>query len=119
MSLDLNLHPRANLNLHPVLTLTAAVDTLTEIGAAAVVVQTSTSAEHSSSGRGVPPRPTSTSLTSTSMDVDVSLNPLGYHLASLPLDVRLGKALIFGALLRCADPVLTIAAALSDRSPWR
>ena len=50
---------------------------------------------------------------------DHALTPLGQHLASLPLDVRLAKALIFGALLRCADPILTVAAALSERTPFR
>jgi hypothetical protein len=51
--------------------------------------------------------------------VDGELTPLGWHLAQLPLDPRLGKALIFGAVLRCIDPILTVVAALSDRSPFR
>jgi len=51
--------------------------------------------------------------------VDYELTPLGYHVALLPLDVGLAKALIFGAMLRCLDPVLTVVAALSDRSPFR
>ncbi|CAJ1934420.1 unnamed protein product [Cylindrotheca closterium] len=46
------------------------------------------------------------------------LTPLGQHLAKLPLDVRLGKMLIFGALFRCIDPVVTIAASLSSKSPF-
>jgi ATP-dependent RNA helicase DHX57 len=46
------------------------------------------------------------------------LTSLGYHLASLPLDVRIGKMIIHGALLRCLDPVLTIAACLSVKSPF-
>jgi ATP-dependent RNA helicase DHX57 len=50
---------------------------------------------------------------------DYELTPLGYHVALLPLDVGLAKALIFGAMLRCVDPVLTVVAALSDRSPFR
>ncbi|KAL7570540.1 hypothetical protein ACA910_004312 [Epithemia clementina (nom. ined.)] len=44
------------------------------------------------------------------------LTPLGRHLARLPVDVRLGKMLIFGSLFRCTDKVLTIAAALSSQS---
>ena len=32
------------------------------------------------------------------------LTPLGKHLARLPVDVRLGKMLIFGALFHCIDP---------------
>ncbi|XP_033106409.1 putative ATP-dependent RNA helicase DHX57 isoform X2 [Anneissia japonica] len=46
------------------------------------------------------------------------LTSLGYHLASLPVDVRIGKLMLFGAIFRCLDPVLTIAAILSYRSPF-
>jgi HrpA-like RNA helicase len=42
-----------------------------------------------------------------------SLTPLGRHLAQLPLDARLGKMLIYGALFKCVDPISTIAACLS------
>ncbi len=40
------------------------------------------------------------------------LTPLGRHLTLMPLDPRVGKMLVFGALLRCASPVLTVAAAM-------
>jgi HrpA-like RNA helicase len=46
------------------------------------------------------------------------LTSLGHHLAALPTDVRIGKLLLYGAMLGCIDPVLTIAAALSYRSPF-
>ena len=46
------------------------------------------------------------------------LTSLGYHLAALPTDVRIGKLMLFGAMLGCIDPVLTIEAALSYRSPF-
>ncbi|XP_073413655.1 putative ATP-dependent RNA helicase DHX57 isoform X2 [Dendrobates tinctorius] len=46
------------------------------------------------------------------------LTPLGYHLASLPVDVRIGKLMLFGAIFRCLDPVLTIAASLASKSPF-
>jgi HrpA-like RNA helicase len=36
----------------------------------------------------------------------------------MPVDVRVGKMLIMSAVLRCVDPVLTIAAALSNKSPF-
>lgn len=52
------------------------------------------------------------------IDAKEQLTPLGYHLSKLPMDVRLGKMLIFGALFRCLDPVLTIAASLSCKSPF-
>ena len=46
------------------------------------------------------------------------LTPLGRHLAKLPVDVKLGKMLIFGALFRCIDKIITIAARLSSKSPF-
>lgn len=45
------------------------------------------------------------------------LTPLGRHLTCLPCDPALGKLLIYGCLLRCLDPVLTIAAALTNNRP--
>lgn len=53
----------------------------------------------------------------TSPKID-QLTPLGQHLAKIPVDARLGKMLIFGALFRCLDKVLTIAASLSSQSPF-
>ncbi|CAB9507370.1 DExH-box ATP-dependent RNA helicase DExH7, chloroplastic [Seminavis robusta] len=46
------------------------------------------------------------------------LTPLGRHLARLPVDVRLGKILLYGSLFKCIDPVLTAAASLSCKSPF-
>lgn len=46
------------------------------------------------------------------------LTPLGRHLAKLPVDVKIGKTLIFGALFQCLDKILTIAACLSCQSPF-
>ena len=40
-----------------------------------------------------------------------ALTSLGQHLTRMPCDPRIGKMLLYGALLRCLDPVLTIAAA--------
>ncbi|KAI8802887.1 P-loop containing nucleoside triphosphate hydrolase protein [Cladochytrium replicatum] len=48
-----------------------------------------------------------------------SLTQLGSALAALPVDVRLGKVLLYGIALRCLDPLLTIAASLSlGKSPF-
>ncbi|XP_058480451.1 putative ATP-dependent RNA helicase DHX57 [Solea solea] len=47
-----------------------------------------------------------------------SLTTLGYHLAALPVDVRIGKLMLFGAIFRCLDPSLTIAASLALKSPF-
>ena len=44
-----------------------------------------------------------------------TLTPLGRHVARMPVDVRIGKMLVFGALLGCLDPILTIAASMSGR----
>lgn len=50
---------------------------------------------------------------------DEELTALGLHLARMPLDPRVGKILVYGALLGCIDPALTIAAAMSlSRSPF-
>jgi ATP-dependent RNA helicase DHX57 len=50
-------------------------------------------------------------------DDEFELLPLGKHIARLPMDVRLAKCLIFGAILRCVDPVLTVTATLAGRTP--
>ncbi|XP_072265233.1 putative ATP-dependent RNA helicase DHX57 [Pyxicephalus adspersus] len=47
-----------------------------------------------------------------------TLTPLGYHLASLPVDVRIGKLMLFGAIFCCLDSALTIAASLAFKSPF-
>ncbi|XP_064621431.1 putative ATP-dependent RNA helicase DHX57 [Lineus longissimus] len=52
------------------------------------------------------------------LDEEWGLTPLGYHLAFLPVDVRIGKLMLFGAIFRCLDPALTIAASLSFKSPF-
>ena len=46
------------------------------------------------------------------------LTTLGYHLATLPVEPRIGKMLCFGAIFNCLDPVLTIAASMSARNPF-
>ena len=45
----------------------------------------------------------------SAVNVQLQLTPLGVHLSSLPLSPSLGKMLVFGTILRCIDPVLTIA----------
>lgn len=46
------------------------------------------------------------------------LTSLGLHLAKLPVDVRIAKMMIFGVLFCTIEPVLTIAASLSSKSPF-
>ncbi|KAF8078990.1 P-loop containing nucleoside triphosphate hydrolase protein [Lyophyllum atratum] len=43
------------------------------------------------------------------------LTPLGRHMSTLPVDLRLGKMLILATVFQCLDPVLTISAALSSK----
>ncbi|KAF8946016.1 hypothetical protein BGZ47_001510 [Haplosporangium gracile] len=46
------------------------------------------------------------------------LTPLGIHLCNLPVDVHIGKMILFGSIFKCLDPVLTVAAMLSFKSPF-
>jgi ATP-dependent RNA helicase DHX57 len=52
------------------------------------------------------------------LDADEALTPLGAHLARMPVDCRIGKMLIFGAMFRCVTPVVAIAALMSNKSPF-
>ena len=42
------------------------------------------------------------------LDVKKDLTPLGYHLALLPLDVRLGKLILYGAMLQVDSSMMTV-----------
>nr|XP_013002387.2 probable ATP-dependent RNA helicase DHX34 isoform X2 [Cavia porcellus] len=52
------------------------------------------------------------------LDASEALTPIGCLLAQLPVDVVIGKMLILGSMFSLAEPVLTIAAALSVQSPF-
>jgi ATP-dependent RNA helicase DHX29 len=43
---------------------------------------------------------------------------MGRLLSKLPTDVHLGKFLLIAAVFRCLDPALTVAAALTSKSPF-
>lgn len=49
---------------------------------------------------------------------DEELTPLGHHLAKLPVDVLIGKMLIYGGIFGCISPILSISAFLSYKSPF-
>ena len=49
---------------------------------------------------------------------NLPLTALGYHLAQMPVDIRIGKMLITASLLNCIEPALTVAAALAGKSPF-
>ena len=46
------------------------------------------------------------------------LTALGYHVANIPCDIHIAKMLIFGAMFSCIDPILTIAAIMSSKTPF-
>ncbi|XP_078480061.1 ATP-dependent DNA/RNA helicase DHX36 [Lampetra planeri] len=52
------------------------------------------------------------------LDHSENLTALGFHLARLPVEPHIGKLILFGALLGCLDPILTIAASLSFKDPF-
>jgi hypothetical protein len=50
--------------------------------------------------------------------LSTEITPLGYHLATLPISPRLGKLLLYSVLLQCVNPILTIAAIITTKSPF-
>lgn len=52
------------------------------------------------------------------MDPWEDLTELGYHLADLPMEPHLGKMVLCSVVLKCLDPILTIACMLSYREPF-
>lgn len=52
------------------------------------------------------------------LTIGEELTSLGRQLAKLPLDVYLGKLIIFSAIFLCLDAGLTIAAILTSKSPF-
>ncbi|XP_022600321.1 probable ATP-dependent RNA helicase YTHDC2 isoform X1 [Seriola dumerili] len=52
------------------------------------------------------------------MDQYEDLTDLGYHLADLPVEPHLGKMVLSAVVLKCLDPILTIACTLAYRDPF-
>ncbi|XP_068715413.1 uncharacterized protein [Montipora foliosa] len=52
------------------------------------------------------------------LDDKEGLTALGKHMAFLPVEPRIAKMIIYGAIFRCLDTVLTIAAGLSYKDPF-
>ncbi|KAL9453324.1 hypothetical protein AB3S75_009013 [Citrus x aurantiifolia] len=52
------------------------------------------------------------------LDQNEELTVLGQYLAMHPMEPKLGKMLILGAIFNCLEPVLTIVAGLSVRDPF-
>ncbi|XP_041811123.1 3'-5' RNA helicase YTHDC2-like [Chelmon rostratus] len=52
------------------------------------------------------------------MDQYEGLTELGCHLADLPVEPHLGKMVLCAVVLKCLDPILTIACSLAYRDPF-
>ncbi|CAL9682575.1 unnamed protein product [Knipowitschia caucasica] len=52
------------------------------------------------------------------LDQHEDLTDLGYHLADLPVEPHLGKMVLCAVVLKCLDPILTIACTLAYRDPF-
>ncbi|KAM4637671.1 3'-5' RNA helicase YTHDC2 isoform 3-T3 [Amazona ochrocephala] len=52
------------------------------------------------------------------MDPWEYLTELGYHLTELPVEPHLGKMVLCAVVLKCLDPILTIACTLAYRDPF-
>ena len=52
-------------------------------------------------------------------DMHEDLTELGHHLLELPVEPPLGKMLMFGVVMKCLDPVVTIVATLAYRDPCK
>ncbi|XP_062157615.1 DExH-box ATP-dependent RNA helicase DExH3-like isoform X1 [Alnus glutinosa] len=52
------------------------------------------------------------------LDENENLTVLGRNLSVLPVEPKLGKMLIFGAIFNCLDPIMTVVAGLSARDPF-
>lgn len=52
------------------------------------------------------------------LDTQKNLTPLGKVLLQLPVEVQVGRLVLFGAFLKCLDNALTLAAILTNRDPF-
>ncbi|KAM6230632.1 3'-5' RNA helicase YTHDC2 [Porphyrio hochstetteri] len=52
------------------------------------------------------------------MDPWEDLTELGYHLTELPVEPHIGKMVLCAVVLKCLDPILTIACTLAYREPF-
>ena len=57
-------------------------------------------------------------ISQNALDKDERLLPLGKHLARMPLDPHTGKMILYAAMFKCLDPILTIAASLNFKDPF-
>jgi hypothetical protein len=49
-------------------------------------------------------------------DSNLELTPLGFHLSRLPVDVRIGKLMLFGAIFKCLVTIFSQHSILTKES---
>lgn len=49
------------------------------------------------------------------LDGSEGLTELGIHLVNMPIEPKLSKMIMYGVVLKCLDPVLTIACCLAHK----
>lgn len=52
------------------------------------------------------------------LDENENITYLGIHLANMPVDSQLGKAILYAVVMKCLDPVVIIVSALSVKDPF-
>ncbi|KAG9148440.1 hypothetical protein Leryth_016921 [Lithospermum erythrorhizon] len=52
------------------------------------------------------------------LDEKENLTVLGHKLSMIPVEPKLGKMLVYGAIFNCLDPIMTVVAGLSSRDPF-
>lgn len=53
------------------------------------------------------------------LDPFEDLTELGHYLVDLPIEPRLGKMILYAVILKCLDPILTIACTLAYKEPCK
>lgn len=53
------------------------------------------------------------------LDSFEDLTELGHHLVDMPIEPRLGKMIVYSVILKCLDPILTIACTLAYKEPCK
>lgn len=54
----------------------------------------------------------------SALDSNERITHLGVHLANMPVECQLGKSIMYAVLMKCLDPVITIASAQSVGDPF-
>lgn len=52
------------------------------------------------------------------LDESKNITPLGLHLARIPCSPQIGKMILMASVFSCFDPITSIAASLSFKSPF-